>query len=170
MTKFNLAALGASSAIALLFAAGAANALPVNTITLTGTVPQTCSLAANTDSGATGIALQTSATALDVGSVDETCNDDSGYSVSMTTTNGATGGLFETGSGDTAHQLAYTVTYGGVAASPIAGVATVTDVDAAVGGTGVVNKPITIAYTGASAALSAAADYTDTLTFAMTAK
>jgi len=73
--------LGASSAVALLFAAGAAEALPVNTITLTGTVPQTCNLNANTDAGATGIAFQTSATALDVGSVDETCNDDSGCSV-----------------------------------------------------------------------------------------
>ncbi|MEI9990996.1 MAG: hypothetical protein WDM86_13250 [Rhizomicrobium sp.] len=169
MNKKTLGLLGAVSVSALLLAGGAANA--ANTITLTGTVPQMCSLTANPDADATGMPLQTSQTALDIGSVDETCNDDTGYSVAMVTTNGTTSGMLKSGTGDTAHELGYVVKYDGVVATPVAGSATVTDVTAPVGGTtGTVNKPITISYTGASAANSAAADYTDTLTFSMTAK
>ncbi len=170
MNKITLCFLGAVSASALLLAGGAANA--ANTITLTGTVPQLCSLAANTEAAATGMALDTTATALVVGSVDETCNDDTGYSVAMVTTNGLTSGLLKSSAGtdDAAHALSYTVKYDGVVETPVAGTVKVTDVSAPVGGTGTVNKPITIAYTGATAANSAAADYTDTLTFSMTAK
>ncbi len=171
MTKKNLGLLCAASVSALLLAGGAANAVS-NTITLTGTVPQMCSLAVTTQAAATGIALDTTATALAVGSVDETCNDDTGYSVAMVTTNGTTSGLLKStaGADDAAHALSYTVKYDGVVATPVAGTVKVTDVTAPVGGTGTVTKPITIAFTGASAANSAATDYTDTLTFAMTAK
>jgi hypothetical protein len=168
MSKRALRYLGAASTFALLVGGDAANA--VNTITLTGTVPQMCSLAVNTLPAATGIALQTTTAALAVGSVDETCNDDAGYTVDMVTTNGATTGLLTTGSADAAHRLAYTVKYATVAAPFTASSATVTDVNAAVGGTGTVNKALTIGYTGATPALSQATDYTDTLTFTMTAK
>ena len=74
------------------------------------------------------------------------------------------------GNGDAQHRLAYTVKYATVSAPFTAGSATVTDVSAAVGGTGTVNKAVTIGYTGATPALSQATDYTDTLTFTMTAK
>ena len=168
MSKKALRYLGAASVFALLIGGDAANA--VNTITLVGTVPQMCSLVANTAGGATGIALQTTTAALAVGTVDETCNDDSGYTVDMVTTNGATTGLFTTGNADAQHRLAYTVKYATVSAPFTASSATVTDVSAAVGGTGTVNKAVTIGYTGATPALSQATDYTDTLTFTMTAK
>ncbi|MEJ0028380.1 MAG: spore coat protein U domain-containing protein [Rhizomicrobium sp.] len=170
MNNKNLGLLGAVSVSALLLVGGAANA--ANTITLTGTVPQMCSLAVNAVAGGTGIALETSATALAVGSVDETCNDDAGYTVAMVTTNGTTSGLLKStaGTDDAAHALSYTVKYDGVAAIPVAGTVDVTDVSAPVSGSGTVTKPITIGYTGATAANSAAGDYTDTLTFAMTAK
>src|SRR5437899_13055961 len=93
--------LGAACTFILLVGGDAANA--ANTITLTGTVPVLCSLAVNTFPAATGIALQTTTAALAVGSVDETCNDDAGYSVAMVTTNGTTTGLFVTGIGDARH-------------------------------------------------------------------
>ncbi len=170
MNKLALGLLGAVSVSALLFAGGAANA--ANTITLIGTVPQLCSLDVVAAGAATGIALDTTATALAVGSVNETCNDDAGYSVDMATTNGTTSGMLKStaGADDAAHTISYAVKYAGVVATPASGTVTVTDADAAVAGTGTVNKPITIAYTGATAANSAAADYTDTLTFTMTAK
>jgi hypothetical protein len=158
--------LGAACTFTLLIGGDAANA--ANTITLTGTVPVLCSLAVNTLPAATGIALQTTTAALAVGSVDETCNDDAGYSVAMVTTNGTTTGLFVTGIGDARHQVAYTVTT--VSAPFTGGSATLTDSVAPVGGTGTVNKAIAIGYTGVTAAISAATDYTDTLTFTMTAK
>ena len=168
MSKKALRLLGAASTFALLIGGDTANA--VNTITLTGTVPVMCSLAVNTLPAATGIALQTTTAALAVGSVDETCNDDAGYSVDMVTTNGTTTGLFITGIGDAPHQVAYTVKYATVSAPFTASSATVTDTAAPVGGSGTVNKSITIGYTGAGPSKSAATDYTDTLTFTMTAK
>jgi hypothetical protein len=168
MSKKALRYLGAASVFALLVGGDAANA--ATTIILTGTVPVMCSLVTNTLAGASGIALQTTAAALAVGSVDETCNDDAGYSVAMVTTNGVTTGMFKTGSGDAQHRLAYTVKYATVAAPFVATSATVTDVVAAVGGTGTVNKAVTIGYTAATPALSQATDYTDILTFTMTAK
>lgn len=168
MSKMTLRLLGAASVSALLFGSGAANA--VNTITLTGTVPNVCSLSVNAAAGATDIALQTSQTALAVGSVDETCNDDSGYTVSMVTTHGVTSGMFTTGIGDATRQLNYVVKYAGVVATPIAGFVTVTDVIARVAGSGTVNKAVTISFTAAALTLVKATDYSDTLTFAMTAK
>src|SRR6266550_3813102 len=126
MSKKALRLLGAACTFALLIGGDAANA--VNTITLTGTVPVLCSLSVNTLGAATGIALQTTTAALAVGSVDETCNDDAGYSVDMVTTNGATTGMFKTGSGDAQHRLAYTVKYATVSAPFTASSATVTDV------------------------------------------
>ena len=168
MTKNTLRILGAASVFALLFGSGEANAAA--TITLTGTVPQLCSLSVNASVGAAGIALQTTTAALAVGSVDESCNDDIGYTVGMVSANGITSGMFKTGTGDATHQLVYTVSYGGVAVTPIAGFVMVTDTSARVGGTGTVNKAITIGFTAATAALSAGTTYTDTLTFTMTAK
>ena len=172
MSKNALRYLGAASVFALLVGGDAANA--VNTITLTGTVPVMCSLVANTAGGATGVALQTTNAALAVGSVDETCNADAGYTVDMVTTNGLantlTTGLFTTGSGNAAHQVVYTVKYATVAAPFTAGSATVTDTVAPVGGSGTINRAVTIGYTGVNASISAATNYTDTLTFTMTAK
>jgi hypothetical protein len=168
MKRFPNRFLAAASTIALLIGCDVATA--GNAITLTGTVPQSCSLVANTGAGATGIALQTTQTALAVGSVDESCNDDAGYTVGMVTTNGVTSGMFKSGVGDATHQLVYNIKYAGVAATPIAGFVNVTDTSARVGGTGTVNKPVTIAFTGATSALASGADYSDTLTFTMTAK
>ena len=105
MHKYALRLLGTACVSALLFASGAANA--ANSITLTGTIPQLCSLSVNTGAGATGIALQTSQAALAVGSVDEACNDDAGYTVDMVTTNGVTSGIFKSGVGDATHSLPY---------------------------------------------------------------
>ena len=174
MSKKALRYLGAASVFALLVGGDAANA--ANTIILTGTVPVMCSLVTTTAGGATGVALQTSNAALAVGSVDETCNDDAGYTVDMVTTNGLantlTTGLFTTGGpgADAAHQVVYTVKYATVAAPFTIGSARVTDTVAPVGGTGTVNRAVTIGYTGVDASISAATDYTDTLTFTMTAK
>ena len=168
MSKNALRYLGAASVFALLIGGDAANA--ATTIVLTGTVPVLCSLVTTTLPAATGVALQTTTAALAVGSVDETCNDDSGYSVAMVTTNGATTGLFTTGIADAAHQVDYTVKYATVAAPFNASSATVTDTTAPVGGSGTVNKAVTIGYTGVNASISAATNYTDTLTFTMTAK
>ena len=167
MSKKALRYLGTASVFALLVGGDAANAV---TIVLTGTVPVMCSLVTNTAGGATGVALQTTTAGLVVGSVDETCNDDAGYSVAMVTTNGATTGMFKTGSGNASHRVAYTVKYATVAAPFTAASATVTDVAAPVGGSGTVNRAVTIDYTGVDASISAATNYTDTLTFTMTAK
>ena len=168
MNKTTSCFLGAGSVLGLLFGGGLANA--AGTIGLTGTVPIVCTLTANTAAGATGIALQTNAIALAIGSVDETCNDDAGYTVGMTSANGITSGMFKTGPGDATHQLIYTVKYDGVAVTPIAGFVAVTDVTARVAGSGTVNKAITIGFAAAGASLIPASTYSDTLTFTMTAK
>ena len=104
----------ATAAAALMIAAGAAQAGTTGSVNLSGSIGQSCNITVTAQSIAASLDLTTTSTGTTVANVNENCNDKLGYSVSLTTTNGTTTGLFKGPSGNT-DTLAYTVTYNGVA-------------------------------------------------------
>jgi spore coat protein U-like protein len=155
-------------ALALLAGAfGAADAATTGTITLQGTVAQSCNITVTPQTGYNALDLSTSPTSLNVATVNETCNDPKGYTVSMTTANGTTTGVLKGAIAGNPDTVTYNVTYNGSAVTLAGSTATVTNVTAKTAAAGV-TKNLNIAYTGNS---NLGADtYTDTLTFTITAK
>lgn len=94
------------------------------TVTLTGKVPQACNIIVTTEAGATNIAdISQAATDVLIATVNESCNDPQGYTVSVAGTHsGDHTGVFREPGGD---EHPFTLKYGGVAVSAV----TVTDVN-----------------------------------------
>jgi len=149
---------------ALLLAAPQTEAATTGTISITGTIPLSCNISVNSQAIAGSLDLTVSQTNLTVASVTESCNNKTGYKVTVATQNGATGGLLKgvSGNNDT---VAYGVTYNGVSQTFSTGTATATNtsVKSLAGG---ITKSLGITYTGAPAIN--AGTYTDVLTLTMT--
>jgi hypothetical protein len=133
------------------------------TVTLTGKVPQACDIVVTTEAGATNIAdISAGDTDRLIATVNESCNDPQGYTVTVVGTNsGDHTGAFREPGGD---EHPFTLKYDGVAVSSAA----VTDVNAP----GInLDKEVRISY-GADATLTPTAgfDYAETLTFTVAAK
>jgi hypothetical protein len=141
----------------------AAVAASTGSVTITGKVPISCGLTVTPASGASNIADVSAAnTNLLVATVTETCNDPSGYSVSLAGANsGSYTGLLK--DSVSAATVAFTVSYNGSTVSS----ATVTNVAAPAN----VTKNVQITY-AATPNLTGSVGYTyaETLTFTITAK
>ncbi len=146
---------------------GPAIALPVGSVTHGGVVPAFLDVVLTDEVGINALDLTVNQPNILITTVNERTNNIIGYTVTMTSTNGAgaTGVFLGAVDGET---LPYTITYDGVAAPLVAGTATVTDVNSRTGNPGV-DKTVEIAYDG-SAAFLAADTYSDTLTFTIIAK
>jgi hypothetical protein len=143
-----------------------AYALDNNTvsITATGTVARACTVAldsGNSSETKTLGDLTASGSNVQIGTVKETCNDNAGYKVTLTSNNnGALKGA------TTSATIPYTLTYGGTAVTFSAGSATVSTATAPTGSTPPTNA-VALIWTG-SPTLTADS-YSDTLTFTMAA-
>jgi hypothetical protein len=133
------------------------------TVTLTGRVPQACDIVVTTEAGATNIAdISAGDTDRLIATVNESCNDPQGYTVTVVGTNsGDHTGTFREPGGD---EHPFTLKYDGVAVSS----AIVTDVNAP----GInLDKEVRISYgTDATLTPTAGFDYAETLTFTVAAK
>lgn len=162
-------------AVALVFAAPAvqagnpaSNGNAIN-IALTSTIQNTCSLVTSS----TDVNLQDlSTTPLSnsaLATITETCNDQAGYTVSLTSNNAGIGGslLYMKGStsGNT-DQIDYTLTYNGSTVSFTGGSATLTTASAATPSTGAAK---TLAITTAPGSYRADS-YADTLVLTLTTR
>lgn len=145
---------------------GSALALPVGSVTHGGVVPAFLDVVLTNDAGINALDLTINEPNRLITSVNERTNNILGYTVRMDSANGTTSGEFlGVANGDT---LPYTITYGGVAQTLVAGSAIVTDVNSRTGFMGVDND-VRISYDGTATFLSADT-YSDTLTFTIIAK
>ena len=152
-----------AAAAALVFAAtpAKADALPVQ-----GIVAVACTISTS-DAGAGTLDLSSSKTDVTIANVTESCNDANGYSVSIATTNGTTGGLLvsQNVNGANSTDLSYSIKYDGSAVTISSG-----------SGTGATRSGFTasqtvalaVTYTSPGGGLPADT-YTDTLTLTITA-
>ncbi len=149
---------------AFLLAAPQTKAATTGTISITGTIPLNCNISVAAQANAATLDLTVSQTSLTVATVTESCNNKTGYKVTVATTNGTTGGVMKGGSGNT-DTVSYGVVYNGVTQTFSSGTATATNtsVKSAAGG---ISKSLGITYTGAPAIN--ADTYTDVLTLTMT--
>jgi hypothetical protein len=146
----------------LSVAAFAANNAILN---LSGTIPGVLNIDCVAEAAATTLDLSTDQTDLLIGTVTEKCNRKAGYTVTLTTTNGA---KFKSADVANTATLSYTLKYGGVGVVFVAGSATVTDAGAKTPQAGT-PKTVSITYSGST--WDAGEDtYTDSLTFVITAK
>lgn len=158
-------AYGSVFVLALLFQVTAAHAAPTGTVTITGRVPAACDVIVTPEVGASNIDdISAGDTDRIVATVNENCNDEHGYTVSVVGTNSTdyTGLFVDTISGDS-HP--FTINYDSTPV-PFSGI--VTDVE----NPGFnLNKIVQITY-AADNTLQASAGYTytETLTFTITAK
>lgn len=156
-----------SSAVILgscVLLASPAFAAKTGEVKITGSVPVSCDITVQQESGAVGIPdISIGATNRAVAIVTESCNSQSGYRVSLTTTNGKsyTGLFVDTASGD---KQPFTINYGGTTVTQ----SVVTDSAATASG---LQKPVTISY-AANPKLTGttSATYTETLTFTISAR
>jgi hypothetical protein len=151
------------SIFAGLFVALSLHAAVTGSITLSGSQGGILAITAVGNAAATSLDLTSAQTDLVVGTVTEFSNKVAGYSVTISSANAAgTTALLK--SGTTPDSLPYTIKYGGVAVTFVAGVApAVTHVTtkSLLAGT---PKAITVTFDGTLANL-AEGTYTDTLTF-----
>lgn len=155
-----------SAAALLLLSAGAANAAQTGTVTLSGKVPEACNIIVTTEAGATSIAdISAGDTDRVIATVNESCNDTSGYTVTVRGSHsGDHTGLFRDSAGS-GGEHPFSITYDDDAVA-MGGV--VTDVNAA----GInLNKQVKISY-GADPSLPPSSGFTygETLTFTIAAK
>ncbi len=115
-TKQNLfIALILVSALAAISAPGAM----AGSVILSGTVSASCEAVITGFGTFSTLDLDIDSTDLKVAEVVETCNDADGYTISMQTANGTTGGQLNHSGGSSAGTIAYSIKYG-VAASEAA--------------------------------------------------
>ncbi|MGO8921228.1 MAG: hypothetical protein ACLQJR_35540 [Stellaceae bacterium] len=144
--------------VGIVIGAGQAEA---QSITLSGTIAQSCNLTINSSGSYNNLSLTTAQSNVVVGTSGENCNDGKGYKVTIGTRNGTTSGLLKGTS--YSQTLAYGVNYGSTATLTFAGsTATATNTSA----TGFTTYTVGVTY---NAGTQLTADtYTDTLTFTMT--
>ncbi len=150
----------------LTLLAGSAVAAPTGSVTPGGNIPGILDVTLTDDAGIAALDLTLNEPNRLITTVNERTNNKNGYTVTLTSLNGTTSGVF-LGAVD-AETLPYTMTYNGIAVALVAGSATVTDVNAKTLGTGV-DKALRIAYDGTAVFLAPDA-YADTLTFTIAAK
>lgn len=128
-------------------------------LNLKGTIGQVVDISISADAGATTLDLTTTASDLKVADVTEQSNSNTGYSVTVTSANG---GNLEHSNGD---QFPYTMKYDGSAVDLSSG-STFTN-----GTTGLIDttKEASVSYTGQAASTLVSGDYTDTVTFTISA-
>ena len=167
--------IGAALAAALVLTASAAeagnpasNGNAVN-IALSSTVQNACSLTTSTSSVSLGDLSVTPLTNSALATLTETCNDNAGYTVSLTSLNAGTNGsaLFLKGNttGNT-DQINYSLIYNTSSVSFTSGTAALTTASAPTGSTGAQK---TLAITTTPGAYHADS-YTDTLTITLAAR
>jgi len=141
-------------------------------IILSGTVASILSLVLTEEGSYNDLTLTANGADVDVANVVVECNDPDGYTVTMVTANGATGGLFEGADAQNSETLAYSVKYGAggseAAVTFVAGSKEVesTSARSTVGGD---TRNILISWTAPGTPLSADT-YSDTLTLTIAAK
>lgn len=135
-------------------------------ITLTGVVQEKVEVTVTAESGSSSLDLTTNQTDLKVATVTEYCNMAGGYTLDIQTSTASASPSFY--SPTTTQELVYSVKYdGNVVTFDSNGLAD--DVSSGTQTTsGALSKDLTISYSGSSAALTAASDYSDTLTFTIT--
>lgn len=131
------------------------------TLSLTGVVPLITEITITPDPNAGALPIGNAVNALTIATVNERSNDKAGYTVSLTTANGAT--LKEAAGTDS---LPYSLIYGGSPVTFSNGTAVISNATAKTGGSGTTNI---LAISFAAAFLNADT-YTDTLTFTITGK
>jgi hypothetical protein len=149
----------ALGAVGVGIAVGAVQA-EAQSITLSGTVTQSCNLTVTPGGSYNTLNLTTTQTDVMVGTIAESCNDGKGYKVTIGTRYGTDSGMLK---GSTYHQsMTYGVNYGSVNTLTFAGsTATATDSHAA----GYTTVTLGVSY--AAGTQLTADTYTDTLTFTM---
>ena len=149
--------------IGLSLQSGTAHAQATGDLDLQGIVASSCSVTVSPVVGvADALDLSAAATNVNVASVNETCNDPDGYTVTAVSANAST--LMPVGA--SSDSVAFTINYGGAAAD-LSGTTPVTDVTTNTGSTGV-DKTVDISY--ANPGFIAADTYQDTITFTIAAK
>lgn len=155
--------------LGVIISAGAFAASATGTLNLSGTVPQTVSITVTPTAAASSLALDTTATDLQVGNIVVTTNDPNGFDVSVSSLNG--GKLVGTGPLDA---LAYTLDTsmsagaGPYTAADLTGATAILSQTSRTTGAGV-TQYLYINYTG-DATLNSGTNYTDTLTFTIIGK
>ncbi len=161
--RINVACRAAGLAAIAFLTPLTAGAATSGSVTINGKVPIVCGISVAAASGATNITdLSAGNSSLLVATVTESCNDPSGYTVSVAGTNSSSySGLFKDSVSGTTE--AFAVSYNGTTVSN----ATVTNVAAPAN----VAKDVRIAYP-ANATLTGSTGYTyaETLTFTIVAK
>ncbi len=160
---------------ALIASVPAAMAATSAQLTLTGTVQQILAITVNPTASATGLDLTGTVTALKVATVIAESNDTGGYTVAVSSLNqgnsdcgAANGPCFHSPTATTNDGLSFSLLRNAAAVSFTgdAGTFVSTTARSAVGGDSYDAK---ITYDGTSANLDQATDYTETLTFSITA-
>jgi hypothetical protein len=161
--------------MSLLAAVPAAMAATSAQLTLTGTVQQILAITVNPTASATGLDLTGTVTALKVATVIAEANNPTGYSVSVSSLNqgasdcgAANGPCFHSPTATTNDDLSFSLLRNAVAVAftGASGTFVSTTARSAVGGDSYDAK---ITYDGTSANLDQATDYSETLTFSITA-
>lgn len=130
-------------------------------LTLTGTVAQSCNLTITPSGSYNSLNLTTAQSDLTIGTSGENCNDGKGYKVTIGTRNGTSTGLLKGTS--YSQTFAYGVNYGSTTTLTFAGsTATATNTNAP----GFTTYTVGVTY--ATPTRLTADTYTDTLTFTMT--
>lgn len=159
----------------LIAAVPAAMAATSAQLTLTGTVQQILAITVNPTASATGLDLTGSVTALKVATVTAEANNPTGYTVSVSSLNqgasdctSANGPCFHSPTATTNDDLGFSLLRDAVAVSfsGASGTFVTTTARSAVGGD---DYDAEISYDGTSANLDQATDYSETLTFSITA-
>lgn len=137
-------------------------ASPTGTLLLQGTVAEEVAIVVTAEASATTLDLSASPASLKVATVNEKSNSNTGYKIDLKSANG---GLLKNGSLDS---LAYQISYnGGAGITPTTTDQTVKTV--ATAGVYDQDSDVNISYTGKPAAEMVEGDYTDTLTFTISA-
>ena len=131
---------------------------------LSGTVATQCDVTVTATATAANLDLSTAGVSVNVGSVNETCNDPDGYTVTAQSANSSVLSPIGTSTDSVPYTFDYDATTFDLSGG---GAVTVTDVNAATGAAGV-DRTVTIDF--AAPGFIAADTYTDTLTFTIAAK
>jgi hypothetical protein len=153
-------AVGSLGAVGVGVVLGAAQVQAQQSITVSGAIAQSCTLAITASGSYNNLALSGAQSNVAVGTSTESCNDGKGYVVTIGTRNGTSSAVFKGVS--RSQTLVYGVNYGSTTTLTFAGsTATATNTSAAGFST------ITLGVTYGSGASLAADTYTDTLTFTL---
>lgn len=149
------------TATALVFGATSVMAATTGSLVLQGTVPQLVSIDVTANSNTQNIPLDQTQSNLVVGSVVESSNSNSGYNVQISSSNA--GKLVH--DSETSSFIAYSLTYGGSAID----LSTTDTVEQNTAGSYEVTKNVAIAYTGVDHKDLIEGNYSDTVTFTISA-